>query len=75
MRKGFYMWDWYGSKQIVYDPELDMGNEVYANSQDCFKRFDDCKKRAIQDLEWRIRELLDTLDEVKALTRSKVESV
>ncbi len=73
MRKGYYLWRWYGINTIIFEPHLTMHCDDYARTQDCFKRFDECKKKAIKDLQTRINELEQELLEIKSLKATDVK--
>lgn len=75
MKKGYYMWRWFDTNQIVFDPDLKMHSEDFAKTQGCFRRFDECKKKAISDLQGEIAERQQALNGIKSLKISEVRKL
>jgi len=59
MKKGYYLWRWFDVPTIVFDTTMEMHCDDYAKTQDCFRRFDECKNKAIDDLEHEIEAMKD----------------
>ena len=71
--KGFYLWDWFETGSIKFDSDIEFQFEEYAKTQGCFRRFDDCKRHGLNELEDRIDELHALRDALKKLTVKDVK--
>ena len=68
MKRGYYLWDWYGTKTIKFDPDIEFHSEQYAEDQDCYRRFAVAKQAGISALSAEILYLNDRLNELEKLT-------
>lgn len=73
MKKGYYLWDWYGTKTIQFDSDIEFHSDQYAEDQDCYRRFDDAKRAGIRELEYQIDLAREQLVELKKLTVKDVK--
>ncbi len=69
MKRGYYLWDWHGTRTIYFDSTVEFLDNAYATSQGAFKRFKDCKEHGIDELELEIAELQADLERLKAMKR------
>jgi hypothetical protein len=72
-KRGYYLWDWYGTKTIKFDADIEFESEEYAKTQDCYRRFDDAKKAGIAALEYEIEIAEARLAILKKLTIKDVK--
>lgn len=72
MKRGFYLWDWFGTKTIVFRTDMDFHDMDFARKQDCFPRFNEAKKRGISDIKRRIAILEQQLRELERTTLQDV---
>jgi hypothetical protein len=73
MKRGYYLWDWYGTRTIKFDRDIQFHCDDYAKTQDCYRRFDDAKKAGIAELEYEIEMAKGRLDALKKLTIKEVK--
>jgi len=66
-KRGYYLWDWYGTKTIKFDPDVQFHSEDYAKTQEAYRKFKDAKKSGIDDLKQQISDMRDQLGALKAL--------
>lgn len=74
MKRGYYLWDWFGTRTIEFDPNVTFSNDEFAAMQGAFKRFTECKKHGIKELEQEIAELTECLMKLQVLTIEDVET-
>ena len=68
MKRGYYLWDWYRTRTIKFDPDIAFHSDEYAKSQDCYRRFADAKQAGITEMSAEILQLKDRLDQLEKLT-------
>ena len=68
MKRGYYLWDWYGTMTIKFDPDIEFHSEQYAEDQDCYRRFADAKQAGIKEVSAEILKLKDLLDALEKMT-------
>ena len=68
MKKGYYLWDWYGTRTIKFDGDIQFHCDEYAKKEDCFRRFEDAKKAGIAFLEYEIEIAQNRLNALRKLT-------
>jgi len=73
--RGYYTWRWHVTDTIVFRSDLDMVDDEYARTQDCYRRFDECKQKAIDDLQYEIEELEESLADIRALKLTDVKRI
>jgi hypothetical protein len=71
-KRGYYLWDWYGTKTIKFDADICFHCDEYAKTQDCYRRFHDAKKAGIAALKYEIELAQAQLDALKKLTIKEV---
>lgn len=49
--RGYYLWDWFNTRTIKYDKDINFHCDNYAKTQGAFKRFKDCKAHGVAQLE------------------------
>ena len=57
MKRGYYLWDWFGGNNIKFDDDIGFHSLDYARKNGCFRRFAECKKHGIADIKSRIARL------------------
>jgi hypothetical protein len=70
--RGYYLWNWYGTYTIKYCEDSAFYCEYSARNKDAYRRFADCKKRGIQDMEARIAKMQRQLECLKKAELSDV---
>ena len=68
MKHGYYLWDWYGTKTIKFDPDIEFHSEQYAEDQDCYRRFAVAKQAGISAISAEILQLKARINELEKLT-------
>ena len=68
MKRGYYLWDWYRTRTIKFDPDIAFHSDEYAKSQGCYRRFADAKQAGIAEVSAEILELKARLDQLEKLT-------
>ena len=68
MKRGYYLWDWYGNKTIKYDPDIVLPSEQLAKVRGCYRHFRDAKRAGISAISAEILYLKDRLNELEKLT-------
>ena len=71
--KGYYLWDWDFTKTIVLDETMHFADKKEAESNDAFKSFKACKKRALEELTNDIEKLEEAMSKIIQLKASEVE--
>ena len=72
MKRGWYLWDWWQTGTIKFDPDIKFYDEEHANDQRAFRQFNQCKKHGVADLEDEIERLQERLATLKKLEREEV---
>ena len=73
MKRGYYLWDWYGTKTINFQDDLEFHSDEYAKTQDCYRRFEEAKKQGIREMELSIEIAQEQLESLKKLTIEDVK--
>ena len=68
MKRGYYLWDWYGTKTIKYDPDIVFPSEQLAKVHGCYRRFQDAKRAGISAISAEILQLKARINELEKLT-------
>jgi hypothetical protein len=62
------LWDWYGTKTIRFDADIEFCSDEDAKTQDCYRRFEDVKKAGIRELELELKVIQRQLEALNKLT-------
>lgn len=73
MKRGYYLWDWYGTKTIKFQDDLEFHSDEYAKTQDCYRLFEVAKRHGIQELQASIEIAQQQLKSLKKLTIKDVK--
>lgn len=74
MSRGYYLWDWYGTKTIKFQDDLEFHSDEYAKTQDCYRRFEEAKKVGIAELKYEIEVAQNRLESLMKLTNQDVKN-